>query len=132
MTAMAWAKARLAAGAGVVALLAVQYHEISVQARNLAAARESLSAGRSEFAAQEARIAELDQQTTSILETRRSQEEELKRLRARRKAERSGPATSPAATLLSATLQDPGAREVLRKNLADTARFRLAPLLEAL
>src|SRR5262249_2524967 len=31
-----------------------------------------------------------------------------------------------------ATLQDPGAREALRKGLADAARFRLAPLLEEL
>jgi RNA polymerase sigma factor (sigma-70 family) len=129
---MAWTKARLAVGAGVVALLAVQYHQNSVQARNLAAAQESLSAVKSEFAAQEARIAELDQQTASVLETRNSQDGELKRLRARRKAERSTPATTPAGTLLSATLQDPAAREVLRKNLADAARFRLAPLLEAL
>jgi RNA polymerase sigma factor (sigma-70 family) len=129
---MAWTKARLAVGAGVVALLAVQYHQNSVQARNLAAAQESLSAGKTEFTAQEARIAELDQQTASILETRSSQQEELNRLRARRKAERSTPTTTPAATLLSAKLQDPAAREVLRKNLADAARFRLAPLLEAL
>jgi RNA polymerase sigma factor (sigma-70 family) len=132
MKVMAWTKARLAVGASVVALLAVQYHQNSVQARNLAAARESLSAGSSEVAAQEARIAELDQQTASILETRSSQQEELKRLRARRKAERSTPATIPAATLLSATLQDPGAREALRKQLANVSRARWAPLFEAL
>ena len=125
---MAWTKARLAVGAGVVALLAVQYHQNSVQSRNLAAAQKSLSTASSELAAQEGRIAELDQQTASILETRRSQQEELNRLRARREAARPTPTT----TLLSARLQDPGAREALRKGLADAARFRLAPLLEEL
>ena len=128
---MAWTNAKLAVGAGVVALLAAQYHQNSVQARNLAAARESLSAARSEFAAQEGRIAELDQQTASILETRQSQQEELNRLRARRKAESSAPTTVPAGTLLSATLQDPAAREALRKQLVDAARSRWAPMLEA-
>lgn len=132
MNVMAWTKARLAVGAGVVALLAVQYQENSVQARYIVAARESLSAGKSEFGAQEARIAELDQDTASIRETRISQEEELKRLRARRMTERSTPTTSPAVTLLSAKLQDPASRDVLRQGLADAARFRLAPLLEAL
>jgi RNA polymerase sigma factor (sigma-70 family) len=132
MNVMAWTKARLAVGASVVALLAVQYHGNSVQARNLAAARENLSAGKGEFAAQEARIAELDQDTASIRETRISQEEELKRLRARRMTERSTPATSSAVTLLSAKLQDPASRDVLRQGLADAARFRLAPLLESL
>jgi hypothetical protein len=132
MKVMAWTKAKLAAGAGVVALLAVEYHENSVQARDLAAAREGLSAGRIEFAAQEARIAELDRQTASILDTRSSQQEELRRLRARRKAEGSTPTTTRAATLLSATLQDTDAREVLRKNLVEAARFRFAPLIEGL
>ncbi|HWC61076.1 MAG TPA: sigma-70 family RNA polymerase sigma factor [Verrucomicrobiae bacterium] len=132
MNVMAWTKARLVAGAGAVALLAVQYHGNSVQARNLAAARESLSAGKREIAAQEARIAELDQDTASIRETRISQEEELKRLRARRTTEPSTPTTSPAVTLLSAKLQDPASRDALRQGLADAVRFRLAPLLEAL
>jgi RNA polymerase sigma factor (sigma-70 family) len=132
MNVMAWTKARLAVGAGVVALLAVQYHGNSVQARNVAGARESLSAGKSEFAEQEARIAELGQDTASIRGTRISQQEELQRLRASRMAERSSPSTSAAATLLSAELQDPDAREILRKGLTDAARFRLAPLLEAL
>jgi len=132
MNVMAWTKARLAVGAGVVALLAAQYHANSVQTRNLAASRESLSAGKSEFAAQEARIAQLDQDTATILQTRTSQEEELQRLRARRTAERSTPTTTAAVTLLSAKLQDPASREILRQGLADAARFRLAPLLEAL
>jgi len=132
MNVMAWTKARLVAGAGAVALLAVQYHGNSVQARNLAAARESLSAGKREIAAQEARIAELDQDTASIRETRISQEEELKRFRARRTTEPSTPTTSPAVTLLSAKLQDPASRDALREGLADAVRFRLAPLLEAL
>ena len=132
MNIMAWTKARLAAGAGVVALLAAQYHADLVQARNLAGARESLSAGKSEFAEQEARIAELGQETASILETRISQQKELSRLRARRKTDRSTPAASPAVTLLSAKLQDPASRDALRQGLADGARFRLAPLLEAL
>jgi hypothetical protein len=132
MNVMAWTKARLAVGAGVVALLAVQYHGNSVQARNLAAARDSLNAGKSEFAAQEARIAELDQETASIRETQVSQEEELNRLRARRTAERPAPNTSPAVTLLSAWLQDPANRELLRQGLTNAARFRLGPLLDSL
>jgi hypothetical protein len=119
-------------GAGVVALLAVQYHGNSVQARNLAAARESLSAGKSELAAQETRIAELDRDTAAIRETRISQEEELKQLRARRMTGRSTPTTSAAVTLLSAELQDPASRDALRQGLVAAARFRLAPLLEAL
>jgi RNA polymerase sigma factor (sigma-70 family) len=132
MNVIAWTKARVAVGAGVVALLAVQYHGNSVQARNLAAARESLSVGKSELAAQETRIAELDQETAAIRETRISQEEELKRLRARRMTGRSTPTTSAAVTLLSAELQDPASRDALRQGLANAARFRLAPLLEAL
>jgi RNA polymerase sigma factor (sigma-70 family) len=132
MNVMAWTKARLAVGAGVVALLAVQYHENSVQARNLAAVQGSLSAAKSEFEEQEARITELNQETAAILETRNSQQEELKRLRAGRTAERPTPTTSAAVTLLSANLQDPAAREVLRQGLVSAARFRLAPLLEAL
>ncbi len=132
MNFMAWTKARLAIGAGVVALLAVQYHENSVQARNLTSAQETLSAGQSEFATQEAKITELDQDTASILKTRISQQEELKRLQSRRMAERSTLTSSSAVTLLSAKLQDPDAREILRKGLVDAARFRLAPLLESL
>jgi RNA polymerase sigma factor (sigma-70 family) len=132
MNVIAWTKARIAVGAGVVALLAVQYHGNSVQARNLAAARESLSAGKSELAAQETRIAELDQDTAAIRETRISQEEELKQLRARRMTGRSTPTTSAAVTLLSAELQDPASKDALRQGLVAAARFRLAPLLEAL
>jgi RNA polymerase sigma factor (sigma-70 family) len=132
MNAMAWTKARLAVGASVVAMLAVQYHANSVQARNLAGARESLSAEKNEFTAQEARIADLNQDTAAILQIQTSQQEELKKLRARRVADRSTATTSPTVTLLSAQLQDPGTREVLRKNLADAARFRLAPLIEGL
>ena len=132
MNVMAWTKARLAVGAGVVALIAAQYHANSVQARNLATAQESLSTAKSEFAAQEAKIADLDQDTASILQTRISQQEELKKLRARRMAERSTPNSSSAVTLLSAKLQDPASKEALRQGLADAARFRLAPLLEAL
>jgi RNA polymerase sigma factor (sigma-70 family) len=132
MNVMAWTKARLAVGAGVVTLLAVQYQQSSVQARNLAAARESLSAGKSEFAAQEARIKELEQDTAAIRETRISQEEELKKLQARRTAERSTPTASPAVTLLFAKLQDPANREALQQGLTNAARFRLAPLIESL
>lgn len=131
MKVMAWTKARLAIGASVAALVVVQYHENSVQARNLAAVRERLGSGQSEFAAQEARITELDQDTASILRTRISQQEELRRLQSRRTTE---PTTtsSTGVTLLSAKLKDPATREALRKSLADSARFRLAPLLEAL
>ncbi len=88
--------------------------------------------GQSEFAAQEARIAELDQDTTSILQTRISQQAELKRLQSRRTAERSTPTRSAGVTLISAQLKDPAAREALRQGLVDAARFRLAPLLESL
>jgi RNA polymerase sigma factor (sigma-70 family) len=140
MKVMAWTKARLAVGASVVALLAVQYHQNLLQVRNLVAARESLSATNSKFASQEARIAELDQQTAAILETRTNEQEELNRLQSRRKAERSTlvattaatTAAIPGASVLSQTLQDPDSRELLRQNLANAARFRLAPLIDAM
>jgi len=88
------------------------------------------------FAAQERKIAELQEQTAAIVETRRSQEQELERLRARRKATSnsgvSGPLASPPATLLSATLQDPEAREILRAQMVNNYRSRYGPFAEEL
>ena len=77
---------------------------------------------------------ELEQQTAGILETERSQQKDLERLRARRKAAGQGSqslagARAPA-TLLSATLSDPDGRETLRRQLFAATRTRLSPLIE--
>ena len=105
---MAWTKVKFAVGASVVALLAYQYHQNSVQAQQLTSARGDLRAKAEALAAQGGRLAELEQQTASISETRSSQERELGRLRARRKGagnlDRSQSVASAPTTLLSATL----------------------------
>jgi RNA polymerase sigma factor (sigma-70 family) len=128
---MAWTKVKFAVGAGMVALLAVQFQQSAVQARQLASARDNLRGTIKALAAQQSRIAELEQQTAAMTETRRSQELELERLRARRAAaSRPGapnPATASPTTLLSATLQDPDAREALRREMVENCRFRYGP-----
>jgi hypothetical protein len=105
-----------------------------VQAQQLASAREDLRAKAESLVAQDGRLAELEQQTASISETRNSQERELERLRARRKGagnlDRSQSAASTPTTLLSATLQDPDAREALSEELADARRRCWGPLAE--
>ncbi len=130
---MAWTKAKVAIGAGVVVLLAVQHHQNAVQARQIAAAREQLDGQAEALATAEGRVQELEQQTAGILETVASQQQDLERLRARRKAAGQGsqPLASARATstLLSATLADPGAREALRRQLLTASRARLSPLI---
>ena len=130
---MAWTKVKVVVGASVVALLAYQSHENSVQARQISAARQSLLVTRQAFASQENQIATLERQNTVIVETRQNQMEELQRLRARRTATPStGQANPPnaSATLLSATLQNPEARALLRAQLVDKARMRYAAFVE--
>ena len=131
---MAWTKVKFAVGASVVALLAYQHHQNAAQAQQLAADRADLRAKAEALAAQEGKLAELEQQTASISQTRLSQEQELRRLQARRKALAgvggSDPAARAATTLLSATLQDPEARDALRRGLVDTCRFRWSPMVK--
>jgi hypothetical protein len=125
---MAWTKMKFAIGASVVALLAYQHHENVVQAQRLASVREDLRVKAEALAAQEGKLAELEQQTASFSETRLSQEQELQRLLARRKAAAGAGGSNPSArestTLLSATLRDPEARDALRRGLVDSCRFR--------
>jgi RNA polymerase sigma factor (sigma-70 family) len=132
---MAWTKTKFAIGAGVVALLAFQYHQNSAQARQLVDAKADLESKNQTFAAQKIKIAELDQQTASILEVRRSQEQELTKLRARR--EKRGDAAKGASektvtTLMAATLEDPAALEEFRAGMVDNFRNRWRPLIKTL
>jgi len=130
---MAWTKAKVVIGAGVVVLLAFQHHQNTVQARQIAAARQKLDGQAQALAAAESRAQELEQQTAGILETERSQQQDLERLRARRKAAGQGSqslagARAPA-TLLSATLSDPDGRETLRRWLLAASRTSWSPLI---
>ena len=133
---MAWTNTKVAIGASVVVLLAVQQHQNVGQARQIASARQQLSGQAEELAAAESRAQELENQTASILETERSQQKDLERLQARRKA--AGQGSQPLAgarapsTLLAATLRDPGARQALRQQLLTGIRTRLRPLIEGL
>ena len=70
----------------MVVLVAYQHHQYSSQAQQLAAAREDLRLKAEAAAAQQSRLAELQQQNSSISATRGEMEQELARLRARRKA----------------------------------------------
>lgn len=128
---MAWTKAKLTIGAGVVVLLAFQHHQNAVQARQLAAARQQLDGQAQALAAAQSRVQELEQDTASILETERSQQQDLERLRARRKAsgQSNVAGTGAPATLLSATLSDPDERESLRQGLLASSRTRWSPLI---
>ena len=130
---MAWTKAKVVIGAGVVVLLAFQHHENAVQAEQIAAARQKLDGQAQALAAAESRTQELEQQTAGILDTEASQQQDLERLRARRKAASQGSQSLSGArapgTLLSATLNDPAAREMLRQGLLAATRTRLSPLL---
>jgi RNA polymerase sigma factor (sigma-70 family) len=132
---MAWTKVKFAIGAGAVALLAWQYHQNAAQARQLDSARETLAHSRQAYAAQEDQIAALAGQSTAIAETRQSQAQELERLRARRKIAAGASQAKPLAgtkTLLSATLQDPEARELLRTQMVNSYRIRYGALAEEL
>lgn len=131
---MAWTKTKFAIGAGVMALLAFQYHQNSAQARQLADARADLGSKNQVFSAQQMRIAELDQQTTAILEVRSSHERELAELRARRakSANVPGDSSKTATTLMAATMLDPEALEQMRIGMVITFRNRLEPLIKTL
>lgn len=133
---MAWTKTKMAIGASLVVLLAYQHHQNSARAQQLAAAREDLRLKTEAVAAQQNRLAELQEQNRGIVTTRREMEQELARLRARRKAAaNSGAPTVTAgssATLLSAMLQDPVERESLRQTLTAGFRNRVAPLVKEL
>lgn len=131
---MAWTKVKLVAAASVAVLLAVQHHQSTVQARQIAAARLRLDGQVEALAAAASRVQELEQQTASILENKASQQQDLERLRARRKAtggQLLAGARTPS-TLLAATLRDPGGRESLRQGLLLASRTRLGPLIEGL
>jgi len=136
MKIMAWTKLKLAVGAGVAVLLACQYSQNVLQARQIAAAREDLRVRSEASGAQEQQIAELEQQTTAIVETQRNQEQELTQLRARRKAGAAGAQAKPGVavptTLLSAALEDPIARDALRQQLVNGLRSRWDPLVKEL
>jgi RNA polymerase sigma factor (sigma-70 family) len=123
---MAWTKLKFAIAAGVVAVLAYQYHQNSVQAQQLASARQTLQGQTESFTALEGRIAELNQQTAAISETRDAQQRELDRLRARLKPA-ANPASTTPVTLLSAMLQDATTREMLRTKIVEIYRSRYTP-----
>ena len=121
---MTWTKAKIIIGASVAALLALQHHQNTLQAQQIAAARQQLDGQAQTLADADSRARDLEQQTSGILETERSQQQDLERLRARRKASRgslSPAGTRAPTTLLSATLNDPEARQMLRQGLLGTS-----------
>ena len=131
---MAWTKTQFAVGAAVVLLLACQEYQNSTQARQLASARETLRSSIEALATEKSRIAELEQQSDAIVETRRNQELDLVKLRGRRTgtadSARSNAGARAPTTLLSATLQDPDAREALHRKMVDNCRSRYGPLFK--
>ncbi len=131
---MAWTKTKFAIGATVLVVVAYQEHQNSVVAQQLAAARENLQLKTDAVVAQQVRLAELQQQNASMSSTRHEMEQELARLRARRRTGSPGSAAAGAsgATLLSAALQDPTQRDLVRQGLLDGLRNRWAPLFKAL
>jgi hypothetical protein len=120
----------------VVLLLAYQYHQNTVQAQHLTVARAELQSGKDTVAAQESRITKLKQWSTAIVETRREQEQALAQLRGRRRTDVTGAQTTSgaprAATLLSAVLADPNARESQREFLVGNARDYWGPAVKKL
>jgi RNA polymerase sigma factor (sigma-70 family) len=133
---MAWTKMKLAVGATVVVLLAYQQHQNLLQAEQLEAARAALRARQEDAAAQQSQLRELQARTEAITDTRREQEQELARLRARRLARGTSPqsqAAGPApSTLLGAALQDPYARQALEDDFLAGARKRWGSLVKEL
>lgn len=133
---MAWTKVQMTVGAGVVLLLAYQHHQNTVGSQQLVTARGNLQGASAALAAQSNRIAELEQQAAAIIETRRTQERDLERLRARRSAAtnsaRPNPAVPAPTTLLSATLEDPDARAYLRRQMVGDCRARYGPIFKEL
>jgi len=132
---MAWTNSKIVIGASVVVLLAVQHHQNTAQARQIAAARQELNGQAEALASADSRTQDLEQQTAGILETERSQQQDLERLQARRNAGGHGsrsPANVHASTLLAAALSNPVAREAVRQQLFAMSRTRWSPLIEAL
>lgn len=129
---MAWTKLKVTVAAGVVVVLAWQYQQNSAQSAQLATARERLRNLNQSVAVQQSRIGDLEQQNTAIVQTRLEQEQELARLRARRKAPSDAGSAAAPTTLLSATLTDPAAREALRADMLGSLSFRWRPMVQDL
>jgi RNA polymerase sigma factor (sigma-70 family) len=133
---MAWTNSKVVIGASVVVLLAVQHHQNTAQARQIAAARQQLNGQAEALASAESRAQDLERQTAGILETESSQQQDLERLQARRKVAgqggRSLAGVHTPSTLLAAALSNPDAREALRRQLFTANRTRWSPLIEGL
>ncbi|MFZ0826244.1 MAG: sigma-70 family RNA polymerase sigma factor [Verrucomicrobiia bacterium] len=133
---MAWSNSKVVIGASVVVLLAVQHHQNTAQARQIAAARQQLNGQAEALASAASRAQELEQQTAGILETESSQQKDLERLQARRKAAGQGSRSLAGAhaptTLLAAALGNPDVREALRRQLFTASRTRWSPLIDGL
>ena len=133
---MAWTNSKVVIGASVVVLLAVQHHQNTAQARQIAAARQQLNGQAEALASAASRAQDLERQTAGILETESSQQQDLERLQARRKVAgqggRSLAGVHTPSTLLAAALSNPDAREALRRQLFTANRTRWSPLIEEL
>ena len=133
---MAWSNSKVVIGASVVVLLAVQHHQNTAQARQIAAARQQLNGQAEALASAESRAQDLEQQTAGILETESSQQKDLERLQARRNAGGQGSQSLAGAhaptTLLAAALSNPDTREALRRQLFTASRTRWSPLIDGL
>ena len=133
---MAWTNSKVVIGASVVVLLAVQHHQNTAQARQIAAARQQLNGQAEALASAESRAQDLERQTAGILETESSQQQDLERLQARRKVASQGARSLAGvhtqSTLLAAALSNPDAREALRRQLFTANRTRWSPLIEEL
>ena len=133
---MAWTNVKFVVGASVVVLLAVQHHQNIAQAKQIADVRQRLNGQAETLATQESRTQELEQETANILENESSQQKDLERLRARRRAASQGNQSLAGAyavhTLLAAALSDPDSREAVRQQLLAAGRNRLSPLIKGL
>jgi RNA polymerase sigma factor (sigma-70 family) len=133
---MAWTNSKVVIGASVVVLLAVQHHQNTAQARQIAAARQQLNGQAEALASAESRAQDLERQTAGILETESSQQQDLERLQARRKVAgqggRSLAGVHTPSTLLAAALSNPDAREALRRQLFTASLTRWRPLIDGL
>lgn len=134
---MAWINTKVVIGTSVVVLLAVQHHQNTAQAKQIADVRQRLNGQAEALTTQESRTQELEQETANILENESSQQKDLEQLRARRKAAGKGDQSLAGGahatyTLLAATLSDPDSREALRQQLLAAGRNRLSPLIKGL
>jgi len=132
---MAWTNTKVVIGASVVVLLAVQHHQNTAQARQIAAAQQQLNGQAEALASADSRAQDLEQQTAAILETESSQQKDLERLQTRSKAAGHGSqslAGAHASTLLAAALSNPDTREAVRRQLYTTSRTRWSPLIDGL